>query len=373
MGRALRVLIAPDKFKGTLTGAEAAAAMAEGARAAVPDAHVVTVPLADGGEGTVEAVLAAGGQAHVLTVPGPLGVPVSARLALLGTTAVVEAAQACGLQLLAPTPASSLTAHSAGVGHLVRHALQVGAERVVVGLGGVACTDGGSGMACALGARLLDADGRPLPAGGGSLVDLAHVDLGPVGEIIGSATFVGATDVTNPLLGPHGAAAVYGPQKGAGPGEVRRLEAGLSRWADLTEDVAAVPRDHPGGGAAGGLGWGLVALLGATLRPGADLVMELVGMEQALSCADLVLTGEGTLDRQSIYGKGPVALALAAHDRGLPVLGVGGVVTDEPWGDHGFVAVGSLVDTVGRDQALGSPAAALRSTTEDLVRRWAQD
>ena len=371
MERPPRVLVAPDKFKGTLTGAEAAAAMAAGVRAAIPGAQVMTVPLADGGEGTVDAVLAAGGEPHVRTVPGPLGAPVPARLALVGATAVVEAAQGCGRQLLDPTPATALAAHSAGVGHLVRHALAAGAEQVVVGLGGVACTDGGAGMACALGARLLDGGGRPLPPGGGSLADLAQVDLAPLQDLVGAATFVAATDVTNPLLGPDGAAAVYGPQKGAGPDEVRRLEAGLTRWAELTEGAAAVPRDHPGGGAAGGLGWGLLALLGATLRPGADLVMELVGMDEALSSADLVVTGEGKLDRQSTYGKGPVALARAAGDRGLPVLGVGGVVTDEPWADHGFVAIASLVETVGEDQALGSPGAALRETTRGVVSRWA--
>ncbi|MFK5634000.1 glycerate kinase [Ornithinimicrobium sp. LYQ103] len=370
MSRRPRVLLAPDKFKGTLTGVEAAEAMAAGVRAAMPDADVRIVPLADGGEGTVDAVLAAGAEEHEHTVAGPLGSSVSARLALRGRTAVVEAAQACGLQLLDPTPATALAAHSTGVGELIRLALGTGAERIVVGLGGVACTDGGAGMACALGARLLDASGRPLPQGGGSLADLASVDLGPLRETVGGATFVAATDVTNPLLGPHGAAGVYAPQKGAGPAEVRLLEAGLTRWAQLTEDLGATPRDLPGGGAAGGLGWGMVALLGAGLSPGADLVMDLVGMDEALAWADLVVTGEGKLDRQSTYGKGPVALARSASDRGLPVLGIGGAVEHESWADHGFTHVSSLVELVGEEQALRSAGPALQRATEAAVRRW---
>jgi glycerate kinase len=227
-------------------------------------------------------------------------------------------------------------------------------------------------MACALGARLLGTDGRELPSGGGALADLASVDLGPLRETLGRARVVAATDVTNPLLGPDGAATVYAPQKGAGPGEVRRLEQGLTRWAELTEDFVGTPRELPGGGAAGGLGWGMVALLGADLSPGADLVMDLVGMDDALSWADLVITGEGKLDRQSTYGKGPVALARSARERGLSVLGVGGVTEPEDWATHGFTDVSSLVDLVGAERAVSSPGPSLQRATELSVRRWTE-
>lgn len=367
--RPLRVLVAPDKFKGTLTGAEAATAMADGVRDALPDAVVTAVPFADGGEGTVEAVLTAGGEALVRTVPGPLGEPVRARLALQGTTAVVESAQACGLQLLAPTPATALAATSAGVGELLREALAAGATSVVVGLGGVACTDGGAGMASALGARLLDDRGRPLSAGGGALADLASVDLGHLLEVVARASFVAATDVTNPLLGPDGAAAVYAPQKGAGPEEVARLEQGLERWADLVEGAYGIStRELPGAGAAGGLGWALASLLGAEVRPGADLLMELLGLHDALEDADLVVTGEGKLDRQSTFGKGPVALAREAAGRGLPVLGIAGVVEDEARQEESFAAVCSLVQTAGERASLTDTARVLRAATAQAVR-----
>ncbi|GGK80215.1 glycerate kinase [Ornithinimicrobium pekingense] len=365
----LRVVVAPDKFKGTLTGAEAAAAIADGVRRVVPDAVVTTVPLADGGEGTVDAVLASGGRERVVRVPGPDGRPVSARFALTRGTAVLEAAQACGLQLLTPTAQTAVTAHSVGVGELVRAALAAGATRVVVGLGGVASTDGGAGMASALGARLLDSSGARLPPGGGALADLAEVNLELLQEVVARATFVAATDVTNPLLGPDGAAAVYAPQKGAGPEQVAQLERGLTRWADLVEaSFGNRTRDVPGAGAAGGLGWGLTTLLGAEVRPGADLVMELLGVEQALARADLVVTGEGRMDRQTTFGKGPVALARAAKARGVPVLAIAGAVEDEVRHLDVFAGLWSLVDTMGEDAALHDAGRALTETTATAVR-----
>lgn len=367
--RRLRVLVAPDKFKGTLTGAEAAAAMAAGVRLALPDAQVTALPLADGGEGTLDAVLTLGGEELTRTVTGPNGTPVEARLALTGTTAFLEASQACGLQLLEPTPRTALSSTSAGVGELIREALAAGATSLVVGLGGVACTDGGSGMATSLGARLLGARGQPLPPGGGSLVDLAAVDLSHLIEVVARATIVAATDVTNPLLGPDGAAQVYGPQKGAGPREVDQLERGLARWADLVEREYGVrTRDLPGAGAAGGLGWGLTTLLGADIRQGADLLMEILGLDDALAQTDLVVTGEGKLDRQSAFGKGPVTLARAAQARGVPVLAVAGVVEEEARQGLPFERLWSLVDEVGRRAALADTGRVLTQVTERAVR-----
>lgn len=365
---AVRVVVAPDKFKGTLTGPQAARAMAAGVRTVLPDAVVRIYPLADGGEGTVEAVLASGATRLTCTVPGPLWVPVEAHIALLGDTAVIEAAQACGLQLVAPSPQSALRASSAGVGTLVEHAWAAGARRLVVGLGGVATTDAGVGLASALGVRFLDADGAAvLP---GELERLAAVRLDGLDARVHDTAFVAATDVSNPLLGPTGAAAVYGPQKGAGPREVRLLEAGLRTVADVVEAQAGAARDVPGAGAAGGLGWALMTLLGASVRPGADLVMDLVGLAAALDHADLVVTGEGRLDAQSRYGKGPVALAARASSRGLPTLAVAGAVEDAGPQEAGFAAVWSLTDQVGADAAWHQAAASLTEVTARAVRHW---
>ncbi|WP_256841893.1 glycerate kinase [Ornithinimicrobium cryptoxanthini] len=381
MTRALRVVVAPDKFKGTLAGPEAAAAMAAGVRQVVPDAVVEQVPLADGGEGTVQAVLAAGGTRHTCTGEGPLGDPVEAEFALLDgheergaakrdATAVLEAAQVCGLQLLDPTPATALSASSAGVGDLVRAAWAAGATRIVIGLGGVACTDGGTGLATALGAQFLDASGSPVRAGGGGLRDVASVLLDGLDPRIAQTTFVAATDVTNPLLGPAGAAAVYAPQKGAGPAEVRTLERGLATVSELVEGAAA---DQPGAGAAGGLGWGLVTFLGATIEPGGDLIMDLTGMEAAVAGADLVITGEGKLDGQSRFGKGPVALAALAARHEVPVIAVAGLVESVGPEELGLSSAWSLVGTVGAEAALSRPAQSLTDVTARAVRAWLED
>lgn len=365
----LRVLVAPDKFKGTITATEAAAAMTAGVYAVCPAAEVEQFGLGDGGEGTVEAVLATGARAISCTVPGPLGEPVQAQLALRDGTAIIEAAQACGLQLLTPTPQTSLRASSAGVGVLIRAAWAAGATEVIVGLGGVACTDGGTGMAAELGVRFLDATG--VSVGPGELERVASVSLDELDPRVASTTVVAATDVTNPLLGPTGAAAVYAPQKGAGPDQVLALERGLRAVADAVErranegapQRAAGGRDLPGAGAAGGLGWGLVTFLGAQIRPGADLVMDLIGLPAALRRADLVLTGEGKLDAQSQFGKGPVALAALATQHGVPTLAIAGVVEEAGRVDTGFAAVWSLVEELGADTALGQTAEALTTVT----------
>lgn len=366
-GRVLRVLVAPDKFKGTLTGPEAAAAMAAGVYAVRPDAVVEQLPLGDGGEGTVEAVLAAGARRHTCTAPGPLGEPVEAHFALLGPTAVIEAAQACGLQLLNPTPETSLRASSAGVGTLIRETWAAGATRVIIGLGGVACTDGGTGLAAELGAQFLDEDGAPV--GPGELDRVARVRMERLDPRVSRTTFVAATDVTNPLLGPTGAAAVYAPQKGAGSDEVEALERGLRVIADVVEaDLGSGVRDLPGAGAAGGLGWGLVTFLHAQIQPGGDLVMELIGLPEALTRVDLVLTGEGKLDAQSRYGKGPVALASLAARHGVPTLAVAGTVDSHGRDGTGFAGVWSLVEQLGTEAALRDTAASLTEVTARALR-----
>lgn len=366
-----RVVVAPDKFKGTLSATEAADAMVSAVRESLPDSEVVVVPVADGGEGTVDALVSAGAAEHRFLVTGPLGDAVPARLAVDGATAYVESAQACGLTLLPPTPETALRAHSRGVGELVRHALDLGCREVVVGLGGVACTDGGAGALGALGVR--DVGGRRLDGGGGGLRELTGLELTGLDGRLGETSVVVATDVTNPLVGPHGAAAVYGPQKGAGPHEVELLDAGLRHWATLL--AAATGRDvsdTPGAGAAGGLAAGLVAGLDARVVSGVDLVLERVGAPDLVAGADLVLTGEGRMDGQSLHGKAPVGVARLARAHGVPVLAVAGAVDpaarDQLAGS--FDAVWSVSGEVGEAAALGRAGRSLREVTGRAVGAW---
>jgi glycerate kinase len=323
-----RVLIAPDKFKGSLTAAEVAAHVAAGLRRAVPGAATVELPVADGGDGTVDAAVAAGFARREAEVTGPTGQRVTAAFALRDGTAVIEAAQACGLALQASLTGGELaplTATSRGVGELILAAAGAGADRIVLGIGGVATNDGGAGLAQALGARLLDDAGQDLPPGGGALARLAGLDLPDLAALPDIEI---ASDVDNPLLGPAGAAAVYGPQKGASPADVRLLDSALSRWADIAEDAAGVRmRDEPGAGAAGGLGFAALLLLRARLRPGIELLLDMLGFAGHLDGADLVITGEGALDEQTLRGKAPagVARAAAAHQPPVPVIAVCGV------------------------------------------------
>jgi glycerate 2-kinase len=324
------VVIAPDKFKGSLTAASVAAHVAAGLRSVSPSIQTVELPVADGGEGTVDAAVAAGYQRVETEVSGPAGQRVTAAFGLRDGTAVIEAAQACGLSLLASLTGGELaplTATSRGVGELTAYAIETGARRIVLGIGGVATNDGGAGLAQALGARLLDDTGHDLPPGGGALARLAKIDLSGLRDLSGTEILV-ASDVDNPLLGPNGAAAVYGPQKGASPSDVRVLDAALARWADMAEDAAGVRvRDLPGAGAAGGLGFAALLLLRAALRPGIELLLDMLGFAAQLDGADLVITGEGSLDKQTLYGKTPVgvARAAAAHQPPVPVVAVCGV------------------------------------------------
>lgn len=316
----MRVVVAPDKFKGSLTAQEAASAMAEGVRAAVPDAEVLVLPISDGGEGFVEAAVAAGYARRRTTVMGPVGEAVEAGYAVRDDVAVVEMAEASGLRLLGAGPAAPLTASTFGTGQLIRAALDDGVTALVLGIGGSATTDGGAGMAQALGARLLDADGQDLPPGGAALVRLDRVEVGGLDPRLAGADVVVATDVDNPLVGPSGAAAVYGPQKGASAENVAVLDAGLHRLAAvLRRDLGLRLADLPGAGAAGGLGAGAIAFLGARQQSGIDAVLAIVGFDEAVAGADLVLTGEGSLDEQSLFGKAPVGVAAAAGRAGVPV------------------------------------------------------
>ncbi|GAA1947759.1 glycerate kinase [Kitasatospora viridis] len=341
------VVVAPDKFKGTLEGAEVAARLAAGIRRVLPDLDVRELPVADGGEGTLAAALAAGFTRVPAKVAGPTGLPVDAAIALKGDLAVVELAQASGLARLPGGRTAPLAAGSFGVGQLIARAIGLGAKRIVLGLGGSACTDGGAGMVQALGVSLLDSDGVELPPGGAALRRLHRLDPGSLADQLAGVEVVVACDVDNPLLGQRGATAVYGPQKGADGEDLVVLEAGLTRWAEVVRETTG--RDvsqAPGAGAAGGVGFAALALLGATMRPGIELLLDLLGFDEAVRGARLVVTGEGCLDEQTLHGKAPAGVAAAATGAGVPVAAVAGrlELAESEWRGFGFVAAYALTD-----------------------------
>ncbi|MFJ4622071.1 glycerate kinase [Streptomyces sp. NPDC088812] len=321
------MLVAADKFKGSLTAVEVAERVTAGLRRVVPEAEVEALPVADGGDGTVDAAVAAGFERREVRVAGPLGHEVTAAFALRGDTAVVEMAEASGLQRLPAGVFAPLTASTYGSGELLRAALDAGARTIVFGVGGSATTDGGAGMLSALGARLLDEEGEPVAPGGGGLTDLARVDLSGLDPRLSSVDLVLASDVDNPLTGPKGAPAVYGPQKGASPDDVETLDAALARFAKVLEAAvgpkAAEYAAAPGAGAAGGIGYGAL-LLGARFRAGIEVMLDVLGFAPALERADLVITGEGSLDAQTLHGKAPAGVAAAARAAGKEVVAVCG-------------------------------------------------
>lgn len=358
-----RVLLAPDKFKGTLTGAEVAASLAEGIRSARPAADVVAVPVADGGDGSLAAFEAAGFERIALNAADAAGRSAPTWYVRRGDNAVVELAEVAGLAGLNGALAP-LTASSRGLGELIAHALDAGATRVLLGIGGSASTDGGLGLVQALGARVRDASGAEVGSGGAGAATAATLDLTGLHPGLAAARIEVACDVDNPLIGPEGAAAVYGPQKGADPDQVRQLDAALEHWADVV--AAATGQDHradPGAGAAGGVGFAAVAILGAILRPGAELMLDQLGFADALIGADLIVTGEGSLDEQTLRGKAPAAVAAAGRAAGVPVVAVAGrCLLDAPrLRAAGFDGVYTLLDEAATPrQALDDGAALLR-------------
>ncbi|MGW0087636.1 glycerate kinase [Streptomyces sp. NPDC003328] len=322
-----RVLVAADKFKGSLTAVQVAARVTAGLRRVVPDLDVESLPVADGGDGTVDAAVAAGFERREVRVAGPLGHEVTAAFALRGDTAVVEMAEASGLQRLPDGVLAPLTASTYGSGELLRAALDAGVRTIVFGVGGSATTDGGAGMLSALGARFLDGAGDPVPPGGGGLAELARADLSGLDPRLAMVDLVLASDVDNPLTGPKGAPAVYGPQKGASPDDVTALDAALVHYAKVLEQAIG-PRatEHaasPGAGAAGGIGYGAL-VLGARFRPGIEVMLDVLGFAPALERASLVITGEGSLDTQTLHGKAPAGVAAAARAAGKEVVAVCG-------------------------------------------------
>ncbi|MDA0567681.1 glycerate kinase [Streptomonospora sp. S1-112] len=355
----MRIVIAPDKFAGTLTAVEAAQAIADGWHTVDPDADTRLLPLSDGGPGFVEVLHAAlGGTVADLEVTGPLGAPVPARYLLAGTTAYIESAHACGLHLVPAEARDPARTTTLGVGELIAAAVAAGADTVVVGLGGSATNDGGAGMLAALGAH--PAPG--LGAGGGPLAALeGPVDLAAARAAVRGVRLVAATDVDNPLLGINGASAVFGPQKGADPDAVQRLDAALTAFADATDPGGL--REAPGAGAAGGLGYGLL-LLGGTVESGVARVLDAVGLADDVATADLVITGEGSFDGQSLRGKLPHGVARAAADQGVPCVVTAGVVSV----GRKEAAAAGITETYALVESAGSTEAALRRPAEELTR-----
>ncbi|MFC7245889.1 glycerate kinase [Catellatospora aurea] len=379
----MRVLICPDKFAGTLTAVEAAQAVAEGWREAAPADELICRPIADGGPGFVEVLHASiGGELVEVDTTDPLGRPVLGAVLLAGDeagTAYVESAQACGLHLVEPGERDPKTTSSYGLGALIEAVLAHGARRVVIGLGGSATNDGGAGLLAALGAVGLDAAGEPLAPGGAALTTCASLSLGEGGGLLpGGVELIAATDVDNPLTGLHGASAVYGPQKGATPQDVTLLDAALANWAAVLErELPGCPAklaELPGGGAAGGLGAAILAL-GGTVASGIDLIRELTGLDGVLENVDLVITGEGSFDHQSLRGKAISGLAGAARDLGIPCVVLAGRVTTgrREQGAAGVTEAHALVDHFGSvDLALAEPARGLRELSARLAHQWSR-
>jgi glycerate 2-kinase len=369
----MKIVIAPDKFKGSLAAAQVATAIAAGLRSELPAAELVAIPVADGGEGTVDAAVAAGFGRALVTVDGPTGEPVHASYARRGEVAVVELACACGLMRLPGGRPEPLTASSFGAGQALAAALEAGARQIIFGVGGSASTDGGAGLLQALGARVLDARGEPLARGGAALSDVAALDLAGLHPALHSGSVILATDVVNPLTGPDGAAEVYGPQKGATPAQIGELASGLRRWAAVVaETTGADWSQAPGAGAAGGVGFAALAVLGAERRLGIELVLDLVSFDAALDGAALVIIGEGSLDTQTLAGKAPVGVARAATRRGIPVVAVAGrnTLTEGQLAAAGITAVYALSD-LEPDPAVSSAEAS--TLLEQVGRTLARD
>jgi glycerate 2-kinase len=371
----MRIIAAPQEYKGTLTAREAVEAMSDGARRAVPDAIIEAVPMSDGGPGLVEAILSSvGGWARGALVQDPLGRVIEAQWGRLEDgTAVVESAAAAGLVLLREDERDPRTTTTYGVGQLIFAALEERCARIIVGLGGSATNDGGAGMAAALGARFVDAWGEALTPGGAPLAQLDRIDVSGLDRRLSRTRVVAAADVTNPLCGPEGASLVYGPQKGASPVVARELDAALRQYADIVERDVGVPvLGSPGAGAAGGLGAGLIAFARAKVQPGFEVVAAAMGLRERIRGADLVLTGEGRLDGQTRYGKAVAGVARMATESGVPVLVVPGSLG--PGWESILPCVDGVEPIVGtaatENEAMARPAAMLALVVERAVRGW---
>ena len=370
----MKIVIAPDSYKESLSALEVAQAVEAGFRQVFPDADYVLVPVADGGEGTVDAMVAAtGGRKETVTVSGPLGEPVEAFYGLTGDgdTAVIEMAAASGLALVPPDRRNPLLTSSRGTGELIRAALDAGARRFILGIGGSATNDGGAGMVQALGARLLDLEGRELDGSGGDLARLERIDVSALDPRLAECRIEVACDVDNPLTGARGASAVFGPQKGATPEMVQALDANLARLARIVERDLGVAVDAvPGAGAAGGMGAAMLAFFGATLKPGIEIVTAAVDLDDHVRDADLVITGEGRIDFQTVHGKTPIGVARVAKRHGKPVIGIAGSLGAEVGVVHAH-GIDAVFSVLGKpctlDEALRDAAANVQLTARNVA------
>ncbi|MBP1131487.1 glycerate kinase [Serratia sp. PL17] len=372
-----KVVIAPDSFKESLSALEVAEAIERGFRQVYPHVQYVKLPMADGGEGTVDSMVAAtGGEIVRVEVTGPLGQPVQAFYGLLGDeeTAVIEMAAASGLHLAPKAQRDPRITTSYGTGELILAALERGVKAIILGIGGSATNDGGAGMMQALGAKLLDDQQNLLLPGGAALAQLAHIDLSAMDPRLQQVSVTAACDVDNPLCGAHGASAVFGPQKGATPEMVAQLDAALRHYGTLLEQATGREViNMPGAGAAGGMGAALLGMLNARLRPGIEIVIETLGLDEALRDADLVITGEGRLDSQSIHGKTPIGVARVAKRYGLPVIGIAGSLSKDYQvvHQHGIDAAFSVLDrVVSLEDALAEAANNLEVTARNVAAVW---
>ena len=373
----MKIVIAPDSFKDSLSAEGVAKAIAQGLREILPHAEIVQCPMADGGEGTVEAILAViSGDRREAAVRGPLGVEVTARWGWLpeSRTAIIEMAEASGLQLIALEQRDACRSSSFGTGQLILDALDTGAEKIILTIGGSATNDGGAGMLSALGAKFSDADAGELAPGGLALAGLAHIDLSGMDPRLQSVSFEVAADVDNPLCGPRGASFVFGPQKGATGEQVEALDKALGHFADgcarvLERDV----RDEPGSGAAGGMGFAAKAFLGASFRPGVEVVAELVDLASKIEGADLVITGEGRCDIQTLHGKTPIGVARVARQQGVPVVIIAGTLGEGYEGlyEHGIDAAFAVVSgPMTLADACEQAPRLLQERARDIGRLW---
>ncbi|MGA9224768.1 MAG: glycerate kinase [Mesobacillus sp.] len=345
----MKIVIAPDSFKESLTALEVAQAIEKGMKKVLPDADFIKVPMADGGEGTVQSLVdATGGKIISKTVTGPLGEPVEAFFGISGDekTAVIEMAAASGLHLVPAEKRNPLITTTRGTGELIAAALDYGIERIIIGIGGSATNDGGAGMAKALGIKLLNSEGNEIGDGGGALGDIAAIDMANIDLRVATVSIEVACDVDNPLTGPKGASSIFGPQKGANPEMVRLLDGNLHHFAEMIlRDVGKDIEQIAGAGAAGGLGAGLMAFLSAELKRGVDIVLEATALEGQLKDADFVITGEGKIDAQTVFGKTPIGVAKAAKKHSIPVIAIAGNVGTDSHvvHEHGVDAVFSIV------------------------------
>lgn len=373
----MKIVIAPDSFKDSLSAQGVAEAIALGLAQVWPHATLVKCPMADGGEGTVESILAAcEGELRRTTVRGPLGTAVDAAWGWLphNNTAIIEMAEASGLQLVPPGKRDACISSTFGTGELIRAALDAGAQRVILAIGGSATNDGGAGAMQALGVKLLDAQGQMLVPGGLALAQLARVDLTELDPRLAQVRFDIAADVNNPLCGPHGASAIFGPQKGASPAQVQQLDQALGHFAQLCAQVLGKDvRDEPGSGAAGGLGFAAKAFLGAQFQAGVEVVAELVGLAEAVKGADLVITGEGRFDAQTLRGKTPFGVARIARHYAVPVIVIAGTLGEgyqELYG-HGIDAAFAVTSgPMTLEQACAEAPRLLRERATDIARVW---